>query len=412
MKRRLLSLPLLLALLVGASPARASIEQFASFDVFAPELDDENAIDYFLSRPVDDWRDEWDASPSALRADQGCLTAGIWYQANEFKARSMLADSTWLDLGFVEHTDPGGSYRWLQFDVLHATRRLGAFGGRFRPAYEKSAQDFAALWTAGDGRSPLQARVTLDIEDTFNRLWTVRQAAVGEGHWEPYRVHPFEPAVDFAARGPHHRLEFSDTWLMPSRKDIVDPSPAVAGSLSLRGNHALALAEHDLGAWTGIVRCEGTAARSSRSNLAQSGDGHVDRQQWSAEAALRRVLGPRLRVEGRYVYMRRAQDWRPPVASGAFAALDRIGETELTWRANANWQWFTGLLYDRIGVASSGSPPGSSYGSRKESRAFIGLQARLGHVRLQAVEGIELDAEPYQVSFHHDKGFLHLQAAF
>jgi hypothetical protein len=31
---------------------------------------------------------------------------------------------------------------------------------------------------------------------------------------------------------------------------------------------------------------------------------------------------------------------------------------------------------------------------------------------LQASEGVELDAEPYEVSFHHDKGFLHLQTTF
>jgi hypothetical protein len=28
------------------------------------------------------------------------------------------------------------------------------------------------------------------------------------------------------------------------------------------------------------------------------------------------------------------------------------------------------------------------------------------------VEGIELDSEPYTVTFHHDKTFLHLQTTF
>jgi hypothetical protein len=33
-------------------------------------------------------------------------------------------------------------------------------------------------------------------------------------------------------------------------------------------------------------------------------------------------------------------------------------------------------------------------------------------VSLQAIEGIELDHEPYDVWFIHDKGFLHLQTTF
>ena len=412
MTRRIALWLLLCAALVPAVPARASIEEFSTLDVFAPEVDDENALDYFLSRQPEEWRAEWEDSAAALRTDQGCMTAGIWYQANEFKARSSMAAHTWLDLGFLEHTDPGGSYQWLEFGVRHATRRFGTFGGRFRPAYDKSKQDFAALWELGDSRSRLQVRTTLSIEDAFNKLWTFRQTQVGGARLEPYRVHPFEPSVDIVWRGAHHRVELADTWLTPSRQDIFDPDPLLTGTRTLRGDHALVLAERQLGPWTTIARYEGTAVRSSWRNAVQPGDGHVDRQRWSAELAIRRQLTPRLRAEGRYAYMDRAQDWRPPVARGAFAALDRMGEAELAWQASERWQLDGGLLYDRIGVALNGAPPGFTYGSRKESRAFISVQARLGRVRVQLVEGIELDSEPYTVSFHHDKGFLHLQTTF
>ena len=71
-----------------------------------------------------------------------------------------------------------------------------------------------------------------------------------------------------------------------------------------------------------------------------------------------------------------------------------------------------GLLHNRIGITRQGLIPDFTWGTRKESRAFIGLQARFGRVRVAGIEGIELDSEPYQVSFHHDKGFLQLQTTF
>jgi len=69
-------------------------------------------------------------------------------------------------------------------------------------------------------------------------------------------------------------------------------------------------------------------------------------------------------------------------------------------------------LYDRISVAQSGAIFRQSYGSRTESRAYIGLAARFGRIVVSGVEGIELDPEPYEVWFVHDKGFLQLQAVF
>ncbi len=411
MRRALVAAALLLATFAAARPARASLEQFQGFDVFAPEDDDENAIDYFLARPLDDWRADWEGATGGVRSDQGCMTAGVWYQDNTFKARAPMGDHTWLDTEFLQHTDPGGSYQWVQFDVLRRTR-WGAFGGRFRPAYEKSQHDFAALWQLGDGRAPLQVRATLSAEDAFNELWTFRQSQVGEVRRQPYHVHPFEPSLDVVSRGPRHRLELSATWLTPMRQEIIDPDSLVAGTRTLRGGQLLALAERTVGAWTGIARAELVSARSTQANLVQAGDGRVDRERWSGEVAVRRRLGPRWRAEGRYIYMRRAEDWRPPVDAASFGALDRIGHAGLVWDRSERWQGLLGLLYDRVSVGWSGNPPGFSYGTRKESRAYFGFQALIGRVRVQAVEGIELDSEPYQVTFHHDKGFLHAQTTF
>jgi len=42
----------------------------------------------------------------------------------------------------------------------------------------------------------------------------------------------------------------------------------------------------------------------------------------------------------------------------------------------------------------------------------VGLLAKFGNVSVEGTEGIELDTEPYQVVWHHDKGFLKLQCTF
>lgn len=411
MTRRLAALLLLLGLAAAATAARASVEEFASFDVMSQEQDDENAIDHYLSRAPDAWRDEWDAAPTALRVDQGCMTAAAWYQANEFKARAPMGVRTWLDVQYLEHTDFEQTWRWMQFDFWAATKRRGAFGLRYRPAQNKSQQDFALLWRGGDERSRLRVDAAFTVEDMFNTLWEFRQSQVGD-HWEPYRAHPFEPELRVLSRGARHRVEVSGKWLTPSRRQIVDPDPSRAGSVSLWGSHAFALAEVTGGAWTGLARFDALQARSAQRIDAVPGDGRSDRRRWIAEAALRRAIGERWRVEARWLYMRRAQDWRPPIASASFDALDRVGVGEVDWKATPNWHMRMGLLYDRIAIARTGDPPWFTFGSRKESRAFIGLQARAGRVRLQGIEGIELDSEPYPVTFHHDKGFLALQTTF
>ena len=53
-----------------------------------------------------------------------------------------------------------------------------------------------------------------------------------------------------------------------------------------------------------------------------------------------------------------------------------------------------------------------SWGTRNESRAYVGVSARFGRVRLDGVEGIELDPEGYEVWFVHDKAFLQFQTTF
>ncbi len=410
MSRRIAALLLLGGALL-AGPARASVEEFSTFDVSAMEVDDESILDHYLARAPDEWRTEWEGATSALRADQGCLTSGTWYQSNEFKARSTLGRGSWLDIGFLQRTDLEASWQWLQFDLHRATDHMGVLGLRVRPAYDKSQQDFAVMWEGGDATRPLQGRAIFTFEDAFNKFWEFKQEKVGN-HAEPYVQHPFEPALTGVWRGRRHRLEASGTWLTPSRKDIVDPDPALSGGYSLWGAKMLTRAEYALGAQQVVAAFEDIQARSERTFGSQAGDGHVFRRRWTAEVAVRRDLAPRLRLEGRYLYQNRDASWRPPAVDAQFRALDRVGALELDWRVHPDWLVKTGLLYDRIGVTRVGDVPGFTYASRKESRGFFGFQARFDRVRVQLVEGIELDSEPYSVAVHHDKTFLHLQTTF
>ncbi len=87
-------------------------------------------------------------------------------------------------------------------------------------------------------------------------------------------------------------------------------------------------------------------------------------------------------------------------------------QLEALWQARHALALRGGALHDRIGIARSGAQPYFTYGSRTESRAYLGLIARFGRVTVQAVEGLELDREPYEVWAIHDKGFLHLQTTF
>ena len=379
--------------------------------VSVEEEDDENFLDHYLSRPVVQWRDEWEGAHGGLRVDQGCLTSGIWYQDNEFKARAPIGAKPYLDVDWQQRSDDERSYEFLQLDFRFPTQHHGVGGIRFRPNYDKSQQDFAALWDVGDGASPLQVQAAFTIRDMFNKLWAFRQTVTG-GHAEPYRAHPFEPSLRIVSRGAKHRIEFETAWLTPSRKVVYDAATNSDGRFALKGVRASLLATRTFGAWDGELRGEDEQVQSAREILPAEGSGRDFRRRWVGEVAVRRHFTPALVAEARWLYQDRSQDWQPPVNQGSFRAYDRMPALEVDWTAKPDMVWRAGLLYNRIQIDTAGQPRFFTYGTRKESRAFVGLQARFGRVRVQGVEGIELDSEPYQVTFHHDKGFLAMQTTF
>ena len=104
--------------------------------------------------------------------------------------------------------------------------------------------------------------------------------------------------------------------------------------------------------------------------------------------------------------------WRPPLSNAVLSVIDRMPMVEGAFRAAWGCGARVGFMRDRITVVDDGRSPVSTYGTRVETRLFVGLQKQFGRVRLEGTEGVEFDHEPYPVTFHHDKGFVHIQTTF
>ncbi len=406
----LLSLALLPA--TCAAPARASTEEFSSFDVERPEEDDESVIDHLLARPPAEWRDEWDRAPQAFRTSQGCFTSGQWYTDHQLKLVSPLGRRARFGLRLDQVESDLTTYENLDLWFLFP-QRVGTLGVMFRPYYDKSRQDFALTWELGADTTRDQLKLVYGLEDLFNNLWVWRQTRVGESS-APYDRHPWEPGFKAALRRPRWRLETEGRWLTLARKRVdLYGSPGSGRSQSLWGTWgSAALEARALGA-TWMARTENRQARSTDQPLDLSaGDARKSRRMWQFELAARRAAWRHVAIEGRWLYVDRRQSYRPPLADGCFHAIDRTIQLETRWAARTDLVVRLGGLFDRASVSKSGQTVYSTYGTRIESRAYFGFVARFGRVSLTGVESIELDPERYEVWNHHDKGFLSLQTTF
>ena len=402
----------LVLLPAGAGQARAGTEEFSTFSVEAQEIDDESLLDHMLTRMPGAWLGDWESAPMALRTAQGCLTSGEWINQTDLKLRTSLGGRAWFGLGLTQHESDRASYEYIDFS-FHFPTRFGAPGAMFRPFHDKSRQDFAVMWDIGTDTGAFQLRAVFGLEDMFNNLWQFRQATVG-GRSEPYLRHPWEPGLLMVVRRPSLRAEVGGRYLTPSTKRLdlssdpnLDRLRTLWGTLAWASLDAKALGFE----WEAKSTNHQAAGAEWRVDTPQP-DGRDFRRQWSVEAAVRRRFASRLSAEARWLYQGRTQQHAPPIAPPRFEAVDRVLQVETVWAATSTLSLRVGGLHDRISVQPSGVPASSSYGSRREARAYIGLLARFGRVNLQGIEGIELDHEPYEVWAVHDKGFLQLQATF
>ncbi|MEK7331342.1 MAG: hypothetical protein AAB113_11135, partial [Candidatus Eisenbacteria bacterium] len=376
----------------------------------------ESLLDHILMRAPRAWAREWERAPQALRTAQGCLTSEQWFDETELKLRAPLGRRAHFGLDLRQNQGDRVRYQYLDFS-FHFPTRFGTAVAMFRPFYDKSRQDFAAMWDVGSDTSAFQLRVIAGFEDLFNNIWEFRQSRVG-GLSEPYLRHPYEPALRLVVRQPWLRAELGGRYLTPSSKRVINSyaDESLNRIRTLWGTLAWASVEASaLGLEWEVRSTNHQATSSDAPSLQPQPDGRDYRRQWSVETAARRRLVAGLTAEARWLYQGRTQTHAPPVGPRTFDAVDRVIQLEALWSANSRLALRVGGLHDRITVTQAGnwpSIPYGSYGTRKESRAYVGLIARFGRVSVQGVEGIELDREPYDVAFIHDKGFLQLQTTF
>ena len=406
------ALALLLALSAMPRMAHAGTEEWSTFNPEAQELDDESTLDHLLNRQPREWRDAWERSPRALRTSQGCLTAGVWFIDSQLKLQTALGKRTEFGLLVTQRETDAESYSYTDFQ-LRVHTKAGTPGVWFRPLADKSRQDFAFTWAAGSDTSAEQFEATFALEDVFNNLWAFRQAQVG-GLFEPYKRRPYEPGVHWVSRHSRVRAEVSGRWLTPNRKRVIDYNrPDPDRMVTLWGTIAEASIEVKTGSLLWQLATANQQARSSDAPVDNPTDNALNfRRRWSVEAAVERPVCSTLTAGIRTLYQDRDARRGPPFGPTEFSALDRVAQLELRWQASPALGVKAGGMFDRVNVGEYGPYRPYSYGTRNESRGYVGLNVRFGNVTFSGYEGIELDPEPYPVWLVHDKGFLSMQARF
>ena len=408
---RALALASLLALLVPRA-ALATAEEFSTFSVEREEEDDESALDHLLTRTPREWREAWERAPLAFRTSEGCLTAGQWFELDDLKLETALGSRARFGVALTRFHDNSISYDDLALQFRFPIR-FGVISADFHPSYDKSRQDFALAWETGPDSAAFHLLARFMIEDMLNNLWAWRQTRVGNES-EPYRRHPYVPELQMTWRGMPWRGEAGARYLTPSEKQVLGYNFfSLPRRQTLWGTLAWSAIEWETGGTHLEVRGANRQALGTDQELdLLTGDHHDFRREWSGEGMIGQRFAERWRALARWIYQSRTEVYGPPVGPGRFDGLDRIAQLELARDFAPGWALRAGALYDRVGFARSGGTLFSSEPREKESRAYIGLMARFGKVSVEGIEGIELDREPYEVTFHHDKGFLKLQAVF
>jgi hypothetical protein len=406
------SLVALAALLAVATPARASYEEFATLDVLKQEEDDENLLDHVLVRQPIEWRDDWERARGAFRSSQGCFTSGQWYLDHELRMRVPMGDTTRLDLEIRDVSDAESVYGWTQFDFRFPLPRLGLWGVRVRPSFDKSRQDLALLWDHGTPLAGLHVHLAMGLEDFFNKLWSMRQTRVGDES-EPYVRHPFEPAFRAGWRSERTRIELGGKWLTPSEKRIETADPALRRREDLWGVKGDGLVSERIGPVTAQVAFETAQAQSEEHwDAIATYDHHFFRRRWRVDGALTHPLGAQGRLTARFLYQERSEVIRPLLADASFDVIDRMPMLEVAGPMPFDFFGRAGFLRNRVTTVQHGILPHWTWGTRVETRAFVALQKQFGSVMVQGIECVEFDREFYDVAFIHDKGFLQVQVLF
>jgi hypothetical protein len=406
---------LLLGCLLLPARARASYEEFSTLNVGVTEGDDEYMFDQELVRSPFYWHDEYNQTTNAFRSSMGCFTAGNWHIDNNLKLTVPLGDTVKFTLDYLDYADMESIYGWTRLEARFPVFHTGMWGFRYTPNFEKSRQDFALFWEHGNVFTPLQIQTAFTLEDGFNNFWAQRQVKVG-GQPEPYIRHPYEPAASITWRGNGPKLSVNAKWLTPSTKQFETTDSTTRRIEKLWGAKGDGTVSQRIARTTIEGQFEMVTASSYGYWEQVPGDHHQFARRWRIKGSLTQDFGEDAHVAVRYYYMDRTQVWRPPVANTTLNVIDRCVMVESWFKAPWKLGARVGAMRDRVTAWHDGGiyglPGFDSQGTRYEDRAIISLHKMFGKVRLQGIEGIELDKEPYPVAFHHDKGFLFLQTTF
>jgi len=397
----------------NASPARASTEEFSTFSCEAQEEDDESLIDHIQARMPESWAQEWARGGQRFRSSQGCLTSGQWFMQTELNLAAPIGKTSLFGFDLRQRLSDDWSVDYYDLTFRRTIGKTGFIGWLLRPFHDKSLQDMGPFWSFGSDSTGLRVRGAFVLEDVFNNLWAFRQRRVGELS-EPYLKHPFEPSLELGWAGRSTRLALGGTWLTPSVKqlEVVPGEPEALYGLwggvgSFSADLGRAPWRWHLDAWNEQVRETHGAADGTLETVNY-------RRQWRTETRLAADLGRRTTITGTFLYGERFQDYTPAPQPTLFASIDRMveirGDMVLSSRVSAN----VGLMREHLVIDQEGSLVGriTSPGTRYEDRALLGVEARFGNLWVAATEGLELDHEPYQVWFIHDKAFFQLMARF
>jgi hypothetical protein len=406
---------LLLGCLLLPARARASYEEFSTLNVGVTEGDDEYMFDQELVRSPFYWHDEYNQTTNAFRSSMGCFTAGNWHIDNNLKLTVPLGDTVKFTLDYLDYADMESIYGWTRLEARFPVFHTGMWGFRYTPNFEKSRQDFALFWEHGNAFTPLQVQTVFTLEDGFNNFWAQRQVKVG-GQPEPYIRHPYEPAASITWRGKGPKFSLNAKWLTPSTKQFETTDSATRRIEKLWGAKGNGTVSQRIGRTTIASAFEMVTSSSYAYWDQVPGDHHLFARRWRIDGSLTQDFGEDAHVAVRYYYMDRTQVWRPPFANTTLKVIDRCVFLDSWFKAPWDMGARIGLLRDRVTVWHDGGiyglPGFDSQGTRYEDRAILSLHKMFGKVRLQGIEGIELDKEPYPVTFHHDKGFLFMQTTF
>jgi hypothetical protein len=406
-----------LALLLACAPplvrgARASTEEFSTFDVERADDDDETFLDLTLLRTPYDWTDAWQRSDQGFKTSQGCLTSGQWAIASDLRVRAPIGQKSHFGVDY--HQVENDMEQWSTFDLSFLfPQRVGTLGAFFRPLYDKSRQDFGMFVEAGHDTAAAVMRATFTVEDMFNNLWAWRQTRVGDAS-ASYLRHPYEPALELGVRRARWRTRVYGKYLTPSIKDFTDVTGVARQTLW--GTVGTAELEGEALGATWNTAFTTKQARSSDERLSppppSPGDNSNFRRLWNAEAGVRGRLPWRIEALARTIYMERTETWAPPTPVGRYDSIERLFQVDLRRAFATRWTFRVGGMFDRATVVRTGITPWRPNQTRNESRPYFGFEASFGAIRVYGIEGIELDPEKYDVWLVHDKGFLGLQARF